>query len=88
MFNPGTFENGGDEVRLRKGADEGSLAIDNGMGDAADSELVREVGEFVCFDADGAHLRRGQRHPVSQAHGPGTVGSSRRRKDHHLSGLG
>src|SRR5437762_5096635 len=67
VFNPGTFEDGGNEVRLGKGTDEGSLAIDDGMGNAADSELVREVREFVRFDADGAHLRRGQRHPVSQA---------------------
>src|SRR5437762_12257346 len=88
VFNPGTFENGGDEVRLRKGADEGSLAIDDGMGNAADSELVREVREFVRFNADRAHLRRRQGYPVSQAHGPGTVGSSRRRKDHDLSRLG
>jgi hypothetical protein len=82
-----TLKNCGDEVRLGEGPDEGGLAIDNGMRNAADSELIREIGELVRFDAHRANLRRGQRHPVSQAHGPGTVGSSRRGKDHHLGGL-
>src|SRR2546429_9255839 len=73
VFNPGTLQDSGDEVRLGEGADEGSLAIDDGVGDAAHPELVREVREFVRFNADGPHLRRRQRHPVGQAHGPGAV---------------
>jgi hypothetical protein len=32
-------------------------------------------------------VRRCQRHPVGQAHGPGTIGSSRCGKDHHLGRL-
>ena len=88
VFNPGTLQDGGDEVRLGEGTDERSLAIDDGMGNATDPELVREVREFVRLNADGAHLRRRQRHPIGQAHGPGTVGSSRCRKNHHLGGLG
>ena len=88
VFNPGTLQDGGDEVRLGEGTDERSLAIDDGMGNATDPELVREVREFVRLNADGAHLRRRQRHPIGQAHGPGTVGSRRRRKAHYLSGLG
>jgi hypothetical protein len=86
--NPGTFEDGGDEIRFGQGADEGSLAIDHGVRNAPDAELVRQVRKFVRLNADGFDLRRGQRHPVGQAHGPGTVGSSRRGKDHHLGRLG
>jgi len=86
--NAGTFEDRGNEIRLGEGADEGSLAVDHGMRNAADSKLVRQVRELVRLNANGSHLRRRQRHPIGQAHGPGTVGSSRRRKDHHLGGFG
>src|SRR2546426_8558051 len=75
--DPGALEDGGDEVRLGEGADEGRLAIDHGVRNAADAELIREIGEFVRLNADRAYLWRRQRHPVGQAHGPGTVGSSR-----------
>src|SRR5438067_9640335 len=88
VFNPGTLQYGGDEVRLGEGADEGSLAIDHRVRNAAHPELVRQVWELIRFNTDGPHLRRSQRHPIGQAHGPGTVGSSRRREDHHLGGLG
>src|SRR2546421_4658836 len=88
VFNAGTFEDGGNEIRLGEGTNERSLAIDDRVRDTADPELVREVGELVRLNADGAHLGRRQRHAIGQAHGPGTVGSGRRRKDHHLSGLG
>src|SRR2546430_12737613 len=43
VFNPGTPQYGGDEVRLGGGADEGSLASDDRVGDAAQPELGREV---------------------------------------------
>ena len=88
VFNAGTFEDGRNEIRLGEGTNECSLAIDDRVRDTADPELVREVGELVRFNADGAHVGRRQRHAIGQAHGPGTVGSGRRRKDHHLSGLG
>ena len=88
VFNPGTLQYGGDEVRLGEGADEGSLAIDHRVRNAPHPELVRQVRELIRFNTDGPHLRRGQRHPIGQAHGPGTVGSSRCRKNHHLGGLG
>lgn len=86
--NAGSFENGGNEVRLGEGAHESGLAIDDGVRDTAHTELVREMRELIRFDADRANLWRGQRHPVSQAHGPGTVWSSRRGKDHDLGRLG
>src|SRR2546430_4236743 len=88
VFNPGTLQYGGDEVRLGEGADEGSLAIDDGVGDAAHPELVREIREFVRLNADGPYLRRRQRHPVGPAHGPGPVRAGQRRKDHDRSGFG
>ena len=53
----GTFKDGGDEVRLGEGADEGSLAIDHGMRNAANAELVREVRKFVRLNANRAYLR-------------------------------
>src|ERR1700674_5707084 len=84
----GALEDGGDEIVLGERADERSPPIDHRVRDATDTELVREVRELVRLDADGLDLGRGQCHPVSQAHGPGTVGSSRRRKDHDLGRLG
>src|SRR2546430_7015038 len=88
VFNPGTLQDGGDEVRLGEGADKRSLAIDHRVRNAAHPALVREVREFIRFNADGPYLRRRQRQPVGPAHGPGTVRSGRRRKDHDLSRFG
>ncbi len=53
----GTPEDGGDEIRLREGANEGSPAIDNRVRHASDAELVRQVRELVGLDADRPHLR-------------------------------
>src|ERR1700694_3867847 len=76
------------EVRLGEGADERRLAIDDRVRYAADPELVGQVREFVRFDADRLYQWRRQRHPVGQAHGPGTVGSGGRGKDHDLRRFG
>src|SRR5207302_7279567 len=70
--NPGAFENGGDEVGLGECADKGGLAIDDGVRNTPDTELVRQIWELVRLNANRLHLRRCQRHPVGQAHGPGT----------------
>jgi hypothetical protein len=88
VYNASTLEDGRDEIRLRQRSHECGLAIDDRVRHATDPELVREVREFVRLNADRPHLRRRQRHPVGQAHGPGTVGSSRRGKDHDLGWLG
>jgi len=56
--NAGTFEDGGNEIRLGEGTDERGLAIDDGMWNATHSELIGEVREFVRLDADRPHLRR------------------------------
>jgi hypothetical protein len=39
--NPGTLEDGGDEIGFGKGANKRCLAIDHRMGNAADAKLVR-----------------------------------------------
>jgi len=40
-WDAGAFEDGGDEVRLREGADERTSAIDDGMRNPANAELIR-----------------------------------------------
>ena len=87
-LNAGTLEHGRDEIWLWERSHECGLAIDHRVRDTTNPKLVREVWEFVRLDADRAHLRRCQRHPIGQAHGPGTVRSSRGGKDHDLGRLG
>ena len=55
--NAGALEDGGDEIRLRQGADESAPAIDDGVWDAADPELSREMREFVRLNTGRAYQR-------------------------------
>ena len=86
--NASTLENSGDELTLWERPNDRGSAIDDGVRYASDAELIREPRELIRLDADGPYLRRRQRHPVGQAHGPGTVRSSRRGEDHDLGRLG
>ena len=86
--NASTLENSGDELTLWERPNDRGSAIDDGVRYASDAELIREPRELIRLDADGPYLRRRQRHPVGQAHGPGTVRSSRRGEDQDLGGLG
>src|SRR5579875_628983 len=85
--DPRQLEDGTHELCLRQGTYEGATSVHHRPWDALHPERPRKLRELLGLNRGRSDQRRGQGHPVGQAHGLGAIASARGGEDHDLDQL-